>query len=53
MLESWRLHAGYDLLQEHIHVKRGEVDAHRREPTRLPIRSSRWRCAPVWICRVA
>jgi len=27
MLEWWRLHAGYDLLQEHIHVKRGEVDA--------------------------
>lgn len=27
VLEWWRLHAGYDLLQEHIHVKRGEVDA--------------------------
>jgi iron complex outermembrane receptor protein len=27
MLDWWRLHAGYDLLQEHIHVKPGEVDA--------------------------
>ncbi len=27
MLEWWRLHAGYDLLQEHIHVRPGEVDA--------------------------
>ena len=27
MLEWWRLHAGYDLLQEHISVRPGEVDA--------------------------
>jgi iron complex outermembrane receptor protein len=27
MLEWWRLHAGYDLLQEHIRVRPGEVDA--------------------------
>jgi iron complex outermembrane receptor protein len=27
MLEWWRLHAGYDLLQEHIHVSPGAVDA--------------------------
>src|SRR3984893_6826686 len=27
MLEWWRLHAGYDLLQEHIHVRPGGVDA--------------------------
>ena len=27
MLEWWRLHAGYDLLHEHIHVRPGEVDA--------------------------
>jgi iron complex outermembrane receptor protein len=27
MLEWWRLHAGYDLLQEHIGVRPGEVDA--------------------------
>jgi iron complex outermembrane receptor protein len=27
VLDWWRLHAGYDLLQEHIHVKPGEVDA--------------------------
>ncbi|TLY86040.1 MAG: TonB-dependent receptor [Gammaproteobacteria bacterium] len=27
MLEWWRLRAGYDLLQEHIHVRPGEVDA--------------------------
>jgi iron complex outermembrane recepter protein len=27
MLEWWRLHAGYDLLQEHLHVRPGEVDA--------------------------
>jgi iron complex outermembrane receptor protein len=26
MLDWWRLHAGYDLLLEHIHVKPGEVD---------------------------
>src|SRR6202035_2921918 len=27
MLEWWRLHAGYDLLQEHIHARPGAVDA--------------------------
>jgi iron complex outermembrane recepter protein len=27
MLEWWRLHAGYDLLKEHIDVRPGEVDA--------------------------
>jgi iron complex outermembrane receptor protein len=27
MLEWWRLHAGYDLLQEHIRLKPGAVDA--------------------------
>jgi iron complex outermembrane receptor protein len=27
MLEWWRLHVGYDLLQEHIHVRPGKVDA--------------------------
>jgi iron complex outermembrane recepter protein len=27
MLGWWRLHAGYDLLQEHLHVRPGEVDA--------------------------
>jgi iron complex outermembrane receptor protein len=27
MLEWWRLHAGYDLLQEHIRVRPGAVDA--------------------------
>lgn len=26
MLDWWRLHAGYDYLQEHIHVAPGEVD---------------------------
>lgn len=26
MLDWWRWHAGYDYLQEHIHVKPGEVD---------------------------
>lgn len=26
MLDWWRLHAGYDFLKEHIHVKPGEVD---------------------------
>ncbi len=26
MLDWWRLHAGYDYLQEHIHVKPGAVD---------------------------
>ncbi len=27
LLDWWRLHAGYNLLQENIHVKPGEVDA--------------------------
>jgi len=27
MLDWWRLHAGYDFLQENIHVRPGEVDA--------------------------
>jgi iron complex outermembrane recepter protein len=27
LLDWWRLHAGYDLLQEHLHVKPGETDA--------------------------
>jgi iron complex outermembrane receptor protein len=27
ILEWWRLHAGYDLLQEHIRVKPGQLDA--------------------------
>lgn len=27
LLDWWRLHAGYDLLQEHIRVKPGQVDA--------------------------
>ena len=27
MLDWWRLHAGYNYLQEHIHVRPGEVDA--------------------------
>ena len=26
MLDWWRLHAGYDFLKEHIHVKPGEID---------------------------
>lgn len=26
MLDWWRWHAGYDFLQEHIHVKTGEID---------------------------
>ncbi|HEV2691497.1 MAG TPA: TonB-dependent receptor [Verrucomicrobiae bacterium] len=26
MLDWWRLHAGYDLLEEHIHVKPGQID---------------------------
>ncbi len=26
MLEWWRVHAGYDLLQEHMHVRSGDVD---------------------------
>jgi iron complex outermembrane receptor protein len=26
ILENWRLHAGYNLLQEHIHVRPGQVD---------------------------
>jgi iron complex outermembrane receptor protein len=26
VLDWWRLHAGYDLLKEHIHVKPGEMD---------------------------
>jgi iron complex outermembrane receptor protein len=26
MLDWWRLHAGYDFLKEHIHVRPGEVD---------------------------
>ncbi len=26
MLDWWRLHAGYDLLKEHLHVKPGQVD---------------------------
>ena len=25
-LDSWQLHLGYDLLQEHLHVKPGEFD---------------------------
>ena len=31
VLDWWRLHAGYDLLRENIHVKPGAVDAHRRD----------------------
>jgi iron complex outermembrane receptor protein len=27
LLDWWRLHAGYDLLQEHIRIKPGQVDA--------------------------
>ena len=27
LLDWWRLHAGYDLLQEHLHAKPGETDA--------------------------
>ena len=26
VLDGWRLHGGYDLLKEHIHVKPGQVD---------------------------
>ena len=26
LLDWWRLHAGYDLLKEHLHVKQGQVD---------------------------